>query len=79
MSEGRNDSGVGTFYLKKSSPIGKRTFFCQFSLQKALERYGVSSSAELDQQALPAGHLQPFAKGWRKLLIYFTSVWIAAA
>ena len=58
---------LGTFSLTKSSPICKRNFSCRFSLQKAPNDTGVSSSAELDQQALPAGHLPPFEKGGRKL------------
>ena len=52
----------GTFSLTKSSPICKRHFSCRFSLQKAPDDKGVSSSAELDQQALPAGHPLPFEK-----------------
>ena len=52
----------GTFSLTKSSPIRKRIFSCRFSLQKAPDDKGVSSSAELDQQALPAGHPLPFEK-----------------
>ena len=55
-------SWLGTFSLTKSSPICKRHFSCRFSLQKAPDDKGVSSSAELDQQALPAGHPLPFEK-----------------
>ena len=52
----------------------KSPLFCNpnFGLQnspaKAPDDTGVSSSAELDQQALPAGHPPPFEKGGRKLL-----------
>ena len=55
-------SWLGTFSLTKSSPICKRHFSCRFSLQKAPDDKGVSSSSELDQQALPAGHPLPFEK-----------------
>ena len=55
-------SWLGTFSLTKSSPICKRHFSCRFSLQKSPDDKGVSSSAELDQQALPAGHPLPFEK-----------------
>ena len=62
----------GTFSLTKSSPSRKTICLAAFPFKRRLNDKGVSSSAELDQQALPAGHLQPFEKGWRKLYVFTT-------
>ena len=48
----------------------------KFKRDLAPDDKGVSSSAELDQQALPAGHLPPFEKGGRKFYFFFSANWV---
>ena len=54
-------------FLLQKVPQAARQLSCGFSLQKAPDDKGVSSSAELDQR-LCLWKPQPFEKGWRKLL-----------
>ena len=64
----RIGSLLGGFSLTKAPSFAIRISDCKIHPQRRLNDTGVSSSAELDQQALPAGHLPPFEKGGRKLL-----------
>ena len=64
----RNGSLLRGLFSYKSPLFCKPIFDLQNSPAKALEPQRISSSAELDQQALPAGHPPPFEKGGRKLL-----------
>ena len=58
----RNGSLPRGLFSYKSPLFCKPIFDLQNSPAKALEPQRISSSAELDQQALPAGHLQAFKK-----------------
>ena len=51
----------GAFLLQKF-PLFQSEFRIEKFTRRRLNDTGVSSSAELDQQALPAGHLQAFKK-----------------
>ena len=65
----RNGSLLRGLFSYKSPLFCKPIFDLQNSPAKALEPQRISSSAELDQQALPAGHPPPFEKGGRKLYL----------
>ena len=65
----QNGSLSGSFSLTKAPSFAIRNSDCKIHPQRRLNDKGVSSSAELDQQALPAGHPPPFEKGGRKLYL----------
>ena len=48
----------------------RANFSAGYKRDLALDDKSVSSTAVLDQQALPAGHPPPFEKGGRKLFLY---------
>ena len=54
----------------------RANFSAGYKRDLALDDKSVSSTAVLDQQALPAGHPPPFEKGGRKLLFFFSANWV---
>ena len=66
----RNGSLLRGLFSYKSPLFCKPIFDLQNSPAKALEPQRISSPAEHDQQAVPAGHPPPFEKGGRKLFLY---------